>query len=283
MKTVNQSIGVAAGERRSGLPAVAAGVGRDPAPAGELLSLWLGRMPYVEAWDLQRRLAAARAAGQLQQDLLLLLEHPPTFTMGSQTPAAHVRWSSAQLAARGVQVHRVDRGGLATYHGPGQLVGYPIIHLGQRGLKVRDYIRRLEAGLIAWLARWDITAGRKPGLPGVWVGDAKVAALGVRVSRAVTTHGFALNIHTDLSYFEGIVACGAPQYPVTSVAALVAPRTCRRTSPPGGTEMDQQPGSVPDLDRLQTSVAAALAAALGFQQARPVASPAAIGVASPQS
>lgn len=184
---------------------------------GRLLSVWLGMVPYDEAWRLQQRLAAARAGGQLPRDVLLLLEHPHTYTMGRRTPAHHIRWTGAELAARGISVYTVDRGGLATYHGPGQLVGYPIVHLKERGLKVTQYVTRLEQALVNLLAAMGIPGHREPEHRGVWTTGGKIAAIGIRCSRWVTSHGFALNVNTDLSYFQGLIPCGSAHQPVTSV------------------------------------------------------------------
>src|SRR5690606_111937 len=133
------------------------------------------------------------------------------------TPDHHSRWSREELAARGIALHTVDRGGLATYHGPGQLVGYPIVHLKERGLKVTQYVARLEEALVNLLAELGIPAHREEGRRGVWTAGGKIAAIGIRCSRWVTSHGFALNVNTDLALFQGIVPCGLPHEPVTSV------------------------------------------------------------------
>ncbi len=179
----------------------------------------IGRMDYHDAWDLQRRLVAARQDGR-GRDTLLLLEHPPVYTLGKRADASHVTATKAELAVRGIDVVEVDRGGDVTYHGPGQLVGYPILQLaGMRG--VVEYVRALEEVLIRTLARHGVAGGRSHGLTGVWVGDAKVAAIGVRVaSRGVTSHGFALNVTTDLGDFDGIVPCGIADRGVCSLASL---------------------------------------------------------------
>ena len=178
---------------------------------------WLGRMEYLEAWRLQQALAEERARG-LAHDVLLLLEHPPTYTIGRGgdddgaflTPAA-------TLEAMGAAVHHVDRGGRVTFHGPGQLVGYPIIDLSEWQRDVHAYLRALEEVLIATLADFGLAAGRKRGYTGVWVGDEKIAAIGVKVSRWVTTHGFALNVTCDLGWFGHIVPCGLRGKGVTSL------------------------------------------------------------------
>ncbi len=188
---------------------------------------FLGRIAYADAWALQDRLSAERAEGRAP-DRLLLLEHPPTYTLGTSGRDEHLLLPADELARRGIAVHRVDRGGDITYHGPGQIVGYPILQLERDHLRtnVVGYVRALERVLIAALARYAIAAHTLDGLTGVWVqtpaGPAKIAAIGVRVSvKAVTKHGFALNVNTDLSYFDGIVPCGIRDKGVTSMAAVL--------------------------------------------------------------
>jgi lipoyl(octanoyl) transferase len=176
----------------------------------------LGLVPYEEAWALQGRMAAERRGG-LIPDTLILLEHPHTYTIGRSGTRDHVFLDEADLAARGITCLDVDRGGDVTYHGPGQLVGYPIIDLGPQP-DVGLYLRNLEGCLIDVLADFGITAGRLPGYTGVWIGDRKIVAIGVKVSQGVTTHGFALNVSTDLSLFTHILACGIPDKGVTSMA-----------------------------------------------------------------
>ena len=180
---------------------------------------WLGRVDYAEGLQLQARLAAQRKEGE-GVDRLLLLEHPHVFTLGRQTKIEDLLWDEAERDRRAVQVHAIDRGGEITYHGPGQLVGYPIIDLSSYGRDLHAYVRRLEETLIQALAGWGVAAERAPGFPGVWVGQDKIAAIGVHVSRWVSTHGFALNVDTDLDYFAGIVPCGLDDRGVTSVRAL---------------------------------------------------------------
>lgn len=180
----------------------------------------LGRVGYAEAWALQRELVAARQAGA-GPDTLLLLEHPPVITLGRAGEAAHLLGSPAELARRGVGFIETDRGGDITFHGPGQVVGYAIVDLAARGRDLHRFLRDLEKVLILALAEFGIRAGRVEGLTGVWVGDAKVAAIGIRVSRWVTHHGFALNVDTDLSYFDLIVPCGIADKRVTSMEALL--------------------------------------------------------------
>jgi lipoyl(octanoyl) transferase len=168
---------------------------------------------------MQSRLHEQRAAGEVI-DTLLLLEHPHVFTIGRRGTRADVLWDLAALHERGVEVVETDRGGMVTYHGPGQLVGYPIVDLGPQGDLV-GYLRRLEDVLIAALADHGIEAGRLTGATGVWVGFDKVGAIGVRVTRGVTKHGFALNVSPDLSYFGGIVPCGILDKGVTSMQRLL--------------------------------------------------------------
>ena len=175
-----------------------------------------GLVPYPEAWALQNRLADARRAG-LAPDTLILLEHPHTYTIGRSGTRDHVFLTEAELAARGITCLSVDRGGDVTYHGPGQLVGYPIFDLGPQP-DVGRYLRNLEDCLIDTLADFGIAGGRLSGYTGVWIGDRKIAAIGVKVSQGVTTHGFALNVTTDLSLFTHILPCGISDKGVTSMA-----------------------------------------------------------------
>lgn len=221
---------------------------------------WLGQVEYDRAWRLQDEIAAQIAEGR-QPPTLLLLEHPHTYTLGRRGDAAHLLWDETALAERGVAVRWIDRGGDVTYHGPGQLVGYPLVPLAVPGwqgdrLPQADYVgyvRRLEETLILALARMGLAAGQRPGLTGVWVmadvwgrcarcdprqrpQPAKIASIGVKVdTRGVTRHGFALNVAPDRSYWNGIVACGLdgvtmadladffdPPPPLTDVARRVA-------------------------------------------------------------
>jgi len=177
---------------------------------------WLGRMEYLEAWHLQRAAAEERAQG-LGHDVLLLLEHPPTYTIGRGGDDGAFLTPPAALETMGAAVHHVDRGGSATFHGPGQLVGYPIIDLSEWRPDVHAYLRALEEVLIATLADFGLAAEREPGYTGVWVGDEKIGAIGVKVSRWVTTHGFALNVTCDLDWFRHIVPCGLRGKGVTSL------------------------------------------------------------------
>ena len=184
---------------------------------------WLGRVPYREAWDLQRALAAARADDRIR-DQLLLLEHPAVLTLGRHADESHVLVPPAELARRGIEVLRVERGGEVTYHGPGQLVAYPILALASRGLLLRPLVRALEGAMTDTCAALGVAAARRDGHPGCWVdpdGPAprKIGALGVRVERGVTYHGIALNIDPDLRDFDLIDPCGMPGVASTSIAA----------------------------------------------------------------
>jgi lipoic acid synthetase len=185
-----------------------------------LRSRWLGRLPYDEAWDLQRALHEGRLLGRTEDDYLLLLEHPPTYTVGRFSSGANVLIDDARAAALGAAVFRVDRGGDVTFHGPGQLVGYPIVRLGS-SMEVAGHVARIQEVLIRTLADLGIEAWAEDGYTGVWTAQGKVAAIGVRAARGVTTHGFALNVTTDLTWFEHIVPCGIPDRPVTSVHSLL--------------------------------------------------------------
>ncbi|MEE8330809.1 MAG: lipoyl synthase [Acidimicrobiia bacterium] len=180
---------------------------------------WLGRLPYAEAWDLQKAVHEGKVTGRTYDDYLLLLEHPPTYTNGRFANGSNLLVSQERLAAVGAEYFEVDRGGDITYHGPGQLVGYPIVALGD-GPDVTAYVRRLEDVLIATLGDLDIKGWAEPGLTGVWTDAGKVAAIGVRISRRSTMHGFALNVSTDLSYFDNINPCGIADREVTSISEL---------------------------------------------------------------
>ena len=180
-----------------------------------------GEVPYEQAWAWQRELVAQRAAGA-REDTLLLLEHPPTITLGRGAHREHLLVPPDELARRGVALVETDRGGDVTYHAPGQIVGYPILKLSRHGGDVLRYLRDLEEVLIRALATYGLRGERAAQLTGVWVGGAKVAAIGVRVSASgVTSHGFALNVATDLAYFAAIVPCGIHGAGVTSLAALL--------------------------------------------------------------
>ncbi len=214
---------------------------------------WLGRVPYRAAWDLQKALAGARAEGRTG-DHLLLLEHPAVLTLGRQADETHVLASEPLLADRGIEVLRVERGGEVTYHGPGQLVAYPIVALADRGLLLRPYVRALESALSDACAAAGVTAGRREGHPGCWV-DAdgplprKIGALGVRVERGVAYHGVALNVSVDLADFGLIDPCGMPGLRSASIASELGRR-------------DERP-STASVARAAAAFGPALAARLG--------------------
>jgi lipoyl(octanoyl) transferase len=179
-------------------------------------------MPYAEALALQRALAEDRRAGRIG-DTLLLVEHPHVLTLGVRGDGgrSHILASDHTLAMRGVEIHETGRGGDITYHGPGQIIGYPILDLKPDRCDVHRYVRDLEEVLIRTVADFGIEAGRVEGLTGVWVGREKLAAIGVRIARWITSHGFALNVTTDLDYFSLIVPCGIADRGVTSMATLL--------------------------------------------------------------
>src|SRR5262249_3505320 len=182
--------------------------------------LWIdnrGRMPYADALELQRALARARIAGTIPEDILLLVEHPPVVTLGRSSKDAHLLASPALLAQRGIEVFEVERGGDVTFHGPGQLVGYPIFDLNRHRKDLHWYLRQLEQSLIDALAELGIGAERNAGLTGVWTQGRKIASIGVHARSWVTWHGFALNVSTDLSYFDLMVPCGIQAVTMTSV------------------------------------------------------------------
>ena len=182
----------------------------------------LGRIGYEDALRLQAELVAERKSGRIA-DQLLLLEHPPVITLGAKTrnDLSHVLQTKEALADMGVGLFETGRGGDVTYHGPGQLVGYPIFDLKPDRCDVHQYVRDLEEALIRAVAGFGVTAGRVKGLTGIWVGDEKLAAIGVRISRWVTSHGFALNVNTDLTHFGLIVPCGIADKGVTSLKRLL--------------------------------------------------------------
>jgi lipoyl(octanoyl) transferase len=186
--------------------------------SGQLVVQDLGSRAYGEVLELQRDLCQRRLAGEITEDLLLLVEHEPVVTLGRGTRAGSLPLSALDLERRGIPVFQVERGGDVTYHGPGQLVGYPILDLRAHREDLHWYLRCLEAALIAALDRLGIQAGTNPGLTGVWTRGRKLASIGIHVKQWVTYHGFALNVHTDLSYFDLIVPCGIRDVVMTSVA-----------------------------------------------------------------
>ena len=181
----------------------------------------LGSVPYAAALELQQELVGRRRTGEIE-DQLLLLEHPHVITLGTSAHAEHVLVDAAQRHALGLQLFETGRGGDVTYHGPGQLVGYPILDLKPDRCDLHRYVRDIEQALIRALAAFGVTAGRKPGLTGVWVAEDKLAAIGVRVASGwITSHGFALNVDPDLHFFGTIVPCGIRDHGVTSLARVL--------------------------------------------------------------
>ncbi|MFQ5877799.1 MAG: lipoyl(octanoyl) transferase LipB [Acidobacteriota bacterium] len=181
---------------------------------------FLGRVDYRSAVDLQEE-CARRLKDGCGDERLLLLEHPPVITLGRNARDADVLLDAERLRAVGIEVARTNRGGQVTYHGPGQLIGYPVLSLHPDRRDVAGYLRDLEEVLIRTLRRFEIPAGRNPGLTGVWVGGEKIASIGVHLSRWVTTHGFALNVSTELSHFGLIVPCGIRGLGVTSMVRIL--------------------------------------------------------------
>jgi lipoyl(octanoyl) transferase len=233
---------------------------RSDAPAGDLSggapplhARWLGRIDYAEAHRLQKDLVDERAADTIG-DQLLLLEHPPVLTLGRQSDPAHILATDAELAARGIAVERTERGGEVTYHGPGQLVAYPIVRLHDRGLLVRPFVRALEAALIETCAAEGVSAARRDGHPGCWcdpdgTSPRKIGALGLRVERGVSYHGIALNVTVDLADFDLIDPCGMPGVESTSIARELGHPTA--------------PATTVSVERAAGSFARAFASAIG--------------------
>jgi lipoyl(octanoyl) transferase len=213
-------------------------------PPEPITAHWLGRIGYREAWQLQKDLVDRRVAGEIG-DRLLLLEHDPVLTLGRQADDAHVLASPRELRRRGIEVIRVERGGEVTYHGPGQLVGYPILRLGDRGLLVRPLVAALEAAMIETCGRLGVEAIRRDGHPGCWIDGGpnrpfrKIGALGLRIERGVSYHGIALNIDVDLRDFELIDPCGEPGLISTSVAEELG-----RTAEPPSTAIVERAGGI---------------------------------------
>jgi lipoyl(octanoyl) transferase len=205
--------------------------------------MWLGAgVDYRHAWDLQRHIAAERAAG-VAPDTLLLLEHAPVYTAGPRAPMEHV------VGELGAPLVQTDRGGQVTYHGPGQLVGYPIIDLAAKGLGPRAYVRGLEAALAEALAEFGAAAHTEDGLTGVWTARGKIAAIGVKISRGVSLHGFALNVTTNLAAYAPIVPCGILDRPVTTMTQVLR---------------DVGAMAVPGMSEVRGSVALAIGRQLGI-------------------
>jgi lipoyl(octanoyl) transferase len=188
---------------------------------------WLSRMDYGQAWDLQKKLVKEIDRDE-RAETLLLLEHSPTYTVGSDRHPEHLLYGKEELTRRGIALYEIDRGGDITYHGPGQLVGYPLLYLDAEGLDLHRYLRNLEEAIIMLLADFGITGSRKPEYTGVWVGDAKIAAIGVKFNKArarrgfITSHGFALNVKKNVEQegFQGIIPCGITEYGIVSLETL---------------------------------------------------------------
>jgi lipoate-protein ligase B len=206
----------------------------------DFLVLDLGLRSYAEALSFQRALAAARIAKRVAHDVLVLVEHPPVITLGRSTKAGNLLASEALLAARGVELFEVERGGDVTFHGPGQLVGYPIVDLTEHKQDLHWYLRQVEEVVIRGVAPFGIAAGRNPGKTGVWSGERKLASIGVHARSWVTWHGFALNVTTDLSYFDLMVPCGIADVVMTSVERELLEQTsgpCLAPSPTLGDDV----------------------------------------------
>jgi lipoate-protein ligase B len=184
----------------------------------ELLTVPLGRMPYGEALELQRSIARDRISGAISQDVLLLMEHPPVVTLGRSSKEKHLVASPEFLQTHGVELFEVERGGDVTFHGPGQLVGYPIVDLKRHRQDLHWYLRKIEEALINTLADYGIPGERNTSYTGVWTRGKKIASIGVHARDWVTWHGFALNVTTDLSFFDLIVPCGITGVVMTSIA-----------------------------------------------------------------
>lgn len=211
-------------------------------PSRQLWVAKLGRRPYGEVLEFQRAAAAARIAGEIPEDLLILVEHPPVVTLGrgSRDPS-HVLATPELLASRGVERFEVERGGDVTFHGPGQLVGYPIIDLKRHRQDLHWYLRQVEEVVVRSLAPFGIAAERRAGLTGVWAAGRKIASIGVHARHWVTWHGFALNVTTDLSYFDLMVPCGIQGVTMTSVEQELLSRaaaTCPAFPPSLGEDVE---------------------------------------------
>ena len=184
----------------------------------QLLVADLGTLPYAHALELQRAVAKARISGAISEDVLLLVEHPSVITLGRSSKERHLLATAEQLATRGVELFEVERGGDVTFHGPGQVVGYPIVDLKRHKRDLHWYLRQVEETIIRAVAPFGIAAERSAGQTGVWTGGRKLASIGVHARDWVTWHGFALNVTTDLSYFDLMVPCGIAEVEMTSVS-----------------------------------------------------------------
>jgi len=177
----------------------------------------LGFIDYKEAWDLQKEIFSKRVSGEVE-DYLLLLEHPNTYTLGKTAHRENLKGSEEYLKVNNISVYDIDRGGDITYHGPGQIVGYPIIDLNNWFKDTHKYLRALEEVIIKTCSDFGLDSGRNEKHTGVWIGDRKIAAIGIKVSRWITMHGFAFNVNTDLNLFNGIIPCGIQDKSVTSLS-----------------------------------------------------------------
>jgi lipoate-protein ligase B len=193
---------------------------KGPAPRSACL-LNLGLVPYEQAWRLQKDLVARKQSDDGFPEVLLLLEHPPVFTMGRWGRPEHVLADSERLRELGIDLVRCERGGQVTYHGPGQLVGYPLLNLTKLGLGIREYVQKLEAVIIRTLADYRVPAQRREGYPGVWVGEEKIASLGLAIQRGISFHGLALNYGPCLEPFRLINPCGLAGVPMTSLEKIM--------------------------------------------------------------
>ncbi len=227
------------------VPGAARDAAPPPAARRALQVVTLGLRPYAEVLEMQRSVARARIAGDIAEDVLLLVEHPPVVTLGRTAKQEHLMLSRDALAARGIALFDVERGGDVTYHGPGQLVGYPILDLKRHRRDLHWYLRQVEEALIRALAAWEIHAERRAGFTGVWTAGRKIASIGVHARDWVTWHGFALNVTTDLSAFDVIVPCGIQGVEMTSVA-----------------RESQRPAAMPEMSR---AVAASFADVFGLE------------------
>ncbi len=226
----------------------------------ELGVVGLGRMAYAEALELQRRLARDRIAGTIGRDLLLMVEHPPVVTLGRSFHEQHLTTPRERLAARGIEVFDIERGGDVTYHGPGQLVGYPIYDLTQHRQDLHWFLRRIEESLIRALDELGLASRRNAPHTGVWIEGRKIASIGIHVKQWVTWHGFALNVTTDLSSFDLIVPCGIPNVRMTSVARELRERAPRdlwgralETTVLGFAEVFQQQPQAVSLEQVRST------------------------------
>ncbi|NJD27019.1 MAG: lipoyl(octanoyl) transferase LipB [Chloroflexi bacterium] len=244
-------------------------------PRRPLTATWRGRIAYRDAWVLQKALGDRRAAGEID-DVLLLLEHDAVLTLGRQADEGHVLASSRELRRRGIELIRVERGGEVTYHGPGQLVGYPILRLGDRGILVRPLVEALEGAMIGTCAAYGVTAIPRPGHPGAWIEGArgrpprKIGALGLRIERGVSYHGIALNVDPDLRDFDLIDPCGMPGLVSTSIAEELG-----RSAEPPSTAVVEAAGR-----HFAAAFADALGAPLQWQAAEAVREAAAEAITS---